>query len=177
MTLPELITFEQVEHPTPNVRRVGFPLDHPYVEQVWASALGPTSVLILRALHRRFEAASPTTVALPLLAAELGLMGADGPRRSRLGKTLHRLLVFDVAEWGTSLSHLRVYSRLPSLPRRHLLRAPATTRAAHDRFVDERIAALTRSAATRLDTRPERVAACLDRLQPGASPDAPDLAL
>jgi len=33
----------------PTLERVGFPLDHPYIERVYCSVLGPSSVLLRRA--------------------------------------------------------------------------------------------------------------------------------
>ena len=40
MEPPEVLALHAVPHPNPKVRRVGFTLDDPYVEQVWAGVIG-----------------------------------------------------------------------------------------------------------------------------------------
>ena len=42
------LTFTPVEHPNPQVRQVGFDLEHPYVERCWSAVVGPSSMLLLR---------------------------------------------------------------------------------------------------------------------------------
>jgi hypothetical protein len=41
MEPPEVLAIHAVPHPNPQVRRVGFTLDDPYVEQVWAESSAP----------------------------------------------------------------------------------------------------------------------------------------
>jgi hypothetical protein len=48
MEPPEVLAIHAVPHPNPKVRRVGFALDDPYVEQVWAGVIGPSALLALR---------------------------------------------------------------------------------------------------------------------------------
>jgi hypothetical protein len=50
MEPPEVLAIHAVPHPNPKVRRVGFTLDDPYVEQVWAAVIGPSALLVLRRL-------------------------------------------------------------------------------------------------------------------------------
>lgn len=50
MDTNQLVRLHAVPHPSAPVRQAGFPLDHPYIEQCWASLIGPTSVLLLRRL-------------------------------------------------------------------------------------------------------------------------------
>ena len=62
----------------PTLERVGFPLEHPYLEQVWLSVVGPTSVLALRHLGRQLEAhPEGVTVDLVDLSRTLGLQAKD----------------------------------------------------------------------------------------------------
>jgi hypothetical protein len=48
MEPPKVLAIHAVPHPNPKVRRVGFALDDPYVEQVWAGVIGPSALLVLR---------------------------------------------------------------------------------------------------------------------------------
>ena len=50
MEPPEVLAIHAVPHPNPKVQQVGFALDDPYVEQVWAGVIGPSAVLVLRRL-------------------------------------------------------------------------------------------------------------------------------
>ena len=50
MELPETLTIHAVPHANPKVWRVGFALDDPDVEQVWAGVIGPSALLALRRL-------------------------------------------------------------------------------------------------------------------------------
>jgi hypothetical protein len=58
----------------PTLERVGFPLEHPYLEEVYASVLGPSSVLFLRRAGRLL-ADHPDGVTLDVvdLSRSLGL--------------------------------------------------------------------------------------------------------
>jgi TrwC relaxase len=51
MEPPQVLAIHAVPHPNPKVRRVGFALDDPYVEQVWAGVIGPSGLLVLRRLR------------------------------------------------------------------------------------------------------------------------------
>jgi hypothetical protein len=57
--------------------RVGFPLDHPYIENVWLPVLGPTSVLMLRRAGSLL-AENPNGVRLDLM--ELSRSFGLGPK-------------------------------------------------------------------------------------------------
>jgi hypothetical protein len=50
--------------PHRKVRRVGFPLDDPYVEQVWAAVIGPSALLVLRRLPVLWLEREPAVVDL-----------------------------------------------------------------------------------------------------------------
>src|SRR4051812_22956249 len=58
----------------PTLDRVGFPLDHPYIERVYCSVLGPSSVLFLRRAGELFaEHPEGTRLDLVDLSRSLGL--------------------------------------------------------------------------------------------------------
>ena len=77
----------------PTLDRVGFPLDHPYIERVYCSVLGPSSVLPLRRAGELFaERNGAVTVDL---SRSLGLGGRpdadDVGRNAQLRRTIDRL--------------------------------------------------------------------------------------
>src|SRR5207249_188966 len=68
----------------PILERVGFPLDHAYIERVYCSVLGPRSVGLLRRAGELFaEHPGGVTVDLADLSRSLGLGGASWRRRRR----------------------------------------------------------------------------------------------
>lgn len=107
----------------PVVDALGHDARSVYAETYWTSALGPTSVMLLRRISAWLET-SPTGFTLPLAptAAALGVSYGGGAN-SPLVRTLGRLVVFGMAEIrGDALAVRRV---LPPLARRHLTRLPA----------------------------------------------------
>jgi hypothetical protein len=78
---PEALVIRAVPHPNPKVRRVGFTLDDPYVEQVWAGVIGPSALLVLRRLPVLWREREPALVDLRELGQSLGL----GPSLARSG--------------------------------------------------------------------------------------------
>jgi hypothetical protein len=78
MDPPEVLAIHAVPHPNPKVRRVGFVLDDPYVEQVCAGVIGPSALLALRPLPVLWREREPAVVDL----RELGSPSAWA-RRSR----------------------------------------------------------------------------------------------
>jgi hypothetical protein len=104
-----------------------------YVEQCWTALLGPTSVLLLRTLEP-LGSDRPTTVALPELAARIGV-GTTVARR-----TLLRLKGFGALKiLDDGAVALRV--TLPALHDGQLRRVPAVLRALHERYLAEATAA------------------------------------
>jgi hypothetical protein len=67
----------------PEGGRVGFALDDPYVEQVWAGVIGPSALLVLRRLPVPWREREPAVVDLRELGQSLGL----GPSLARSGGT------------------------------------------------------------------------------------------
>ncbi|HET6662952.1 MAG TPA: hypothetical protein VFG94_01780, partial [Acidimicrobiales bacterium] len=73
MEPPEVLAIHAVPDPNPKVRRVGFALDDPYVEQVWAGVIGPSSLLALRRLPVLWRDRKPAVVDVRELGQSLGL--------------------------------------------------------------------------------------------------------
>jgi len=86
----------------PTLDRVGFPLDHPYIERVYCSVLGPSSVLFLRRAGELFaEHPEGARVDLVDLSRSLGLGArADADnigKNSPLRRSMERLVRFGMA--------------------------------------------------------------------------------
>jgi hypothetical protein len=84
---PEVLAIHAVPHPNPKVRQVGFALDDPHVEQVWAGVIGPSALLVLRRLPAPWCEREPAAVDLRELGQSLGL----GPSLARSGRTWHTI--------------------------------------------------------------------------------------
>ncbi len=78
METNQLVRLHAVPHPSAPVRRAGFPLDHPYLEQCWAPVIGPTSVLLLRRLPVLWRENVSIELELEELAGSLGLGHSTG---------------------------------------------------------------------------------------------------
>jgi hypothetical protein len=78
----------------PDLATTGFPLLHPYLEQVWLPVIGPSTVLALRSIGRSLGTdLTPFELHLPTLAAELGLGSGTGPN-SVVQRTIARIIRF-----------------------------------------------------------------------------------
>jgi len=101
-----------------------------YVETFWTGILGPSTVLLARRLAGLLER-HPAGVDVPAvdLARALGLAYVGG-RHNALARALGRAVMFNVATVAGG-GELQVRRRLPSLPRRQLLRLPASLRDEH----------------------------------------------
>jgi hypothetical protein len=73
MEPPETLVIRAVPHPNPKVRRVGFTLDDPYVERVWAGIIGPSALLVLWRMPVLWREREPAPVDLRELGQSLGL--------------------------------------------------------------------------------------------------------
>lgn len=121
--------------PLPASGDPAFPLDHDYFEIVYTPLLGPTAVLLARAMARHLDAAGgPTTVCPIELALEVGIRASN---TDPLGKKSHLVHALD------RLAHDRIVARLgdrvlgvrlaiPALSQRALEKLPASAREAHD---------------------------------------------
>lgn len=122
----------------PAASEPAFPLEHAYFEIVYAPLLGPTAVLLARAMARRLDATGgPTTVCPVELAMEVGIRASS---TDPLGRKSHLVHAID------RLAHDRIVSRLdvrvlgvrvavPVLSTRALEKLPASARQAHHDFI------------------------------------------
>ena len=114
-----------------------FPLEHVYFEIVYAPLIGPTAVLLARAMARHLQAAGgPTTVCPVELSLEVGIRASN---TDPLGKKSHLVHAID------RLAHDRIVSKLgdrvlgvsvaiPPLTARALAKLPDPAREAHHRY-------------------------------------------
>jgi hypothetical protein len=168
MEPPEVLAIHAVPHPNPKVRRVGFALDDPYVEQVWAGVIGPSALLVLRRLPVLWREREPALVDLRELGQSLGL-GPSLARSGRTWRTIERLVGFGMAHWLPG-DELGVRTEVAPLSGRQLARLPGWTRQVHDRLLGTHLDRLTLAHTDptlgpdpSLDTA--RVTARLDHLQ------------
>jgi len=118
----------------PAVSDPAFPLEHDYFEIVYAPLIGPTAVLLARAMARHLAAAGgPTTVCPVELALEVGLRASSTDplgRRSHLVHAIDRLAHDHiVARMGERVLGIRL--AIPPLSARALEKVPAVVRASH----------------------------------------------
>jgi len=127
----------------PTLDRVGFPLDHPYVERVYCSVLGPSSVLLLRRIGELF-AEHPTGARVDLvdLSRSLGLGvradAAEVGRNSVLRKTMDRLVHFNMAAWRGE-DRLAIHPKVPAVERGRLGRLPDSVLTDHRRLLKDHL--------------------------------------
>lgn len=120
------------------VSQPAFPLEHAYFETVYAPLLGPTAVLLARAMARRLNAAGRPTAVCPIeLALEVGIRASS---TDPLGKTSHLVRAISrlthnhiVARIGDGVLGVRV--AVPPLSAEALRRLPLVTVNAHQRFL------------------------------------------
>lgn len=144
--------------------RVGFPLDHPYVEFVWLPVLGPTSVLLLRRAGALLDA-HPNGVRVNLveLSQAFGLGPRDGAREeigrhSPLRRTLDRVVQFKLGVWLAE-DRLGIHTKVPAVSRAAAERLPAPVRALHDQLLDDHLGRLAAGGAPVVSSAGSRLAA------------------
>ena len=137
----------------PTLERVGFPLDHPYIERVYCSVLGPSSVLLLRRAGQLFtEHPEGLRVDLVDLSRSLGLgvrpdaddLGHHAPLR----RTMDRLVRFRTAAWRAE-DRLAIHAKLPALERHRVARLAEPVQAAHHRLLTDHLEGLVAQAEGR----------------------------
>jgi hypothetical protein len=168
MEPPDVLVIRAVPHPNPKVRRVGFTLDVPYVEQVWAAVIGLSALLVLRRLPVMWREREPALVDLRGLGRSFGL-GPSLARSGRTWRTIQRLVGFGMAHWLPG-DELGVRTEVAPLSGRQLARLPEWTRQAHDRLLGTHLDRLTPAHTDpTLDPDrfldPARITARLDHLQ------------
>lgn len=119
------------------VTDTAFPLTHAYFEIVYAPLIGPTAVLLARAMARHLDAAGgPTTVCPVELALEVGIRASSTDPLGKKSHLVHAIdrLVHDriVAALGDRV--LGVREAIPPVSERTLTKLPAPARAAHERY-------------------------------------------
>jgi hypothetical protein len=111
-----------VPHLEVGVRQAGFPLDHPYVEHVCASVIGPTAVLLLRRLLVLWHEREPAVQASEL-SRSLGLGANTQYRDCRFWRTADRLVKFGFASCATE-DVIEAYATVRPLTPHQLERLP-----------------------------------------------------
>jgi hypothetical protein len=151
----------------PDGAGVGFSLDDPYVQQVWAGVIGSSGLLVLRRLPVLWRA-RPALVDLRELGQSLGL-DRSLARSGRTWRTIERLVAFGMAHWLPG-DELAVRAQVAPPSGRQLARLPGRTRQVHDRLLGTHLDRLALAHTDRtldpdrsLDTA--RVTARLDHLQ------------
>jgi len=127
--------------PLPCPTEPSFPLDHLYLEVVYTPLVGPTAVLLARAMARHIGVAGGPAVVCPVdLALEVGIRcGSSGPlgRRSHLVRAIDRLAHDHiVSRLGETILGVRV--AIPPLGANALGKLPASAREAHEVFLLDR---------------------------------------
>lgn len=118
----------------PATGEFAFPLEHVYFEIVYAPLVGPTAVLLARAMARHLEAASgPTTVCPVELALEVGIRASSTDPLGRNSRLVHAIdrLVHDRVACPLGDRVLGVRIAIPLLSGRTLAKLPAPAREAH----------------------------------------------
>ncbi len=131
----QIITLNPVSHPDRQVRRVGFDLTDPYVEQCWAPLIGPSSTMLLRRLPELWSTQEPAEVEASEFSRSIGLRSSVG-KNSPLVRTLDRLVRFKFARPGASEHELDVFTEVPPLGVHQLAKVPQWSREAHTRLLD-----------------------------------------
>jgi hypothetical protein len=132
----------------PAATEPAFPLEHAYFEIVYTPLVGPTALLLARAMARHLEGASgPTTVCPVELALEVGIRASNTDplgRKSHLVHAIDRLAHNQiVARLGDRVLGVRV--AVPPLSARAVEGLPAQSRVVHEEFT--RVATTARALA------------------------------
>ncbi len=130
----EVETIRVVGWPDPVIDQLGYDPRSLYVETFWLGILGPTCTWLVRRLATGLDD-QPEGFDLDLedTARALGLGGRSG-RQSPFRRALARCVAFQVARREGPMT-LAVRRRLPPLPRRHLLRLPASLQQSHAAWI------------------------------------------
>jgi hypothetical protein len=170
MDRDRLLTFTPVNHPNPKVRRVGFELTDPYVEQCWSAVVGPSGTLLLRRMPVLWAERVPAEIPAGELSRSIGL-GRGGGTGGRFAATLKRLAQFRLfCPTSTSRDHFDVFVEVPPLTRAQLARMPEWTCTTHDRLFGAHLNGL--AGRSDRQARIASVTARLDRLQHRPGRDA-----
>lgn len=153
-------------HPDPRVRRLGFDLTHPYVEQCWSAVVGPSGIAILRRLPALWAHEEPARLPAGELARSLGLGSGTG-QQDRFPRSVQRLVQFRLAVWLEQGAALGVYSEVAPMAEHHLRRVPDWTRSTHERLLGDHLDLIASGGRS---TQVTGISVRLDRLQQAAAP-------
>ncbi len=128
--------------PLPAPSDPAFPLGHDYFEIVYTPLVGPTAVLLARAMARHIDVAGgPTTVCPAELALEIGIRASSTDPLGKKSHLVHAIdrLVHDhiVCRLGDRVLGVRI--AIPPLSARALEKLPAPARHAHVAFMEMRL--------------------------------------
>jgi hypothetical protein len=121
----------------PAASEPAFPLEHDYFEIVYTPLVGPTAVLLARAMARHLDAAGgPTTVCPVELALEVGIRASS---TDPLGKKSHLVHAINRLAHNHVLSRLGdrvlgVREAIPPVSPPTLAKLPPLVRDAHERY-------------------------------------------
>lgn len=161
MERTDTIRLHATPHPSVEVRKAGFQLDHPYLEQCWTPLLGPTSVVLLRRIPQLWrEHGFTAEIPAGELAASIGLGRSTG-RNGPLVRTFERISRFRFAE-SCGPGELNVFTEVPPVRDRQLERLPAWNRRRHDELLGAHLDHL--AVAHRRPPNPSDVSARLDAM-------------
>ena len=123
--------------PLPAAREPAFPLEHEYFEIVHAPLVGPTAVLLARAMARHIDAAGgPTTVCPVELALEVGIRASSTDPLGGKSHLVHAIdrLAHDhiVSRLGDRVLGVRV--AIPPVSESTLEKLPASACETHHRY-------------------------------------------
>ena len=124
--------------PLPVPSEPSFSLDHEYFEIAYAPLIGPTAILVARAMSRHLECANGPVTVCPLdLALEVGIRANNADplgKRSHLVRALERL-IHDRIVVRLDDRVLGVSCRVPPLGHGRLERLPAAVRRRHEEIL------------------------------------------
>lgn len=158
----DVLTFTPVDHPDDRVRRLGFDLSGPYLEQCWGPMLGPTATLVLRRMPTLWAERIPAVINREELGRSLGIGPGKGTN-STLSHTLDRVVRFGFARWHGFEQSLDVAVHVPVLKPHQVARLPEITQRTHEAL----LGAAVQRLATDHETAPKvaAITARLDRLE------------
>jgi len=163
----------------PTLERVGFPLDHPYIERVYCSVLGPTSVLLLRRAGELLQQ-QPEGVTVDLVdlsrSLGVGVQAGELGRNSPVLRSMDRLARFQLATW-LSETRFGIHPKVPALAKHRAARLAEPVQAVHHKLLTEHLGGLVARAEGRdLAGGPVRAAAEVPAVANGAEMPGRDIA-
>ena len=129
-----------VAWPEPVIEALGHDPRSQYVELFWLGVIGPTATWLMRRLAAGFDA-QPEGFDLDLCetARTLGV-GAGGGLNSPFRRAITRCVTFELA-CQPDTGVLAVRRKMPPLPRRLLVRLPASLQEHHSRWSEAQLRA------------------------------------